>query len=105
MVLEELGGVARDVLTVRQVYGEPIERDGVTIVPVAAVRGGGGGGRGSNGGEDGEGGGFGMTARPVGAFVLADGRVDWQPAVDVNRTIMIAGIVLGLALLRRRRRR
>ena len=36
----------RDTLTVRRVFGEPIERDGVLMVPVACVRGGFGGGAG-----------------------------------------------------------
>lgn len=105
MVLQELGQVARDVLTVRQVFADPVERDGVTLVPVARVGGGGGGGRGPGGGEEGEGGGLGMVARPVGAFVMAGGTVTWRPAVDVNRVVTAAAAVLCLALLRRRRRR
>ena len=38
---------ANDAITVRRVFGEPIERDGVTVVPVAVVFGGGGGTRNS----------------------------------------------------------
>jgi hypothetical protein len=73
-------------------------------VPAAAVRGGGGGGSDerANGG-----GGFGLTARPVGAYVLRGGDARWLPAVDVNRAILGAQLVLGilaLAALRRRRR-
>ena len=37
---------ARDALSVHQVFGEPVERDGVTIIPAATVIGGGGGGGG-----------------------------------------------------------
>ena len=33
-----------DALGIRRVFGEPIERDGVTVVPVAVSVGGGGGG-------------------------------------------------------------
>src|SRR6202022_2270808 len=36
----------RDTLTVRRVYGEPIERDGMLVVPVASVTAGGGAGAG-----------------------------------------------------------
>ncbi|HEX5332114.1 MAG TPA: spore germination protein GerW family protein [Cellulomonas sp.] len=36
--------IASDVLSVKRVFGEPIERDGVTIIPVAKVMGGSGGG-------------------------------------------------------------
>jgi uncharacterized spore protein YtfJ len=35
---------AKDVITVRRVYGEPIQEDGLTIIPAASVMGGGGGG-------------------------------------------------------------
>ena len=40
--IDEILGGARDAITVRRVYGEPIEQEGVTVVPAAAVRGGGG---------------------------------------------------------------
>lgn len=35
---------ARDAMTVKRVYGDPVQSDGVTLVPAAAVRGGAGGG-------------------------------------------------------------
>lgn len=81
---------ARDVMTVRRVYGEPIERDGVTIIPAANVRGGGGGGSGEGpqGQGRGSGGGFGVSSTPAGAFVIKDGVVKWSPAIDVNRAII-----------------
>jgi uncharacterized spore protein YtfJ len=102
---------ARDAITVGRVYGDPIERDGTLIIPAAAVRGGGGGGGGTSpdGTGDGQGLGFGVDARPVGAFVVRNGDVRWEPAVDRNRQIVIVGMVatVGLltlrSLLRRRR--
>ena len=86
----------RDALTVRRVYGDPVERDGVTVVPAASVFGGtgGGGDREGNGG-----GGFGLRARPVGAYVIADGKVSWRPAVDVSRMMLGWQLVSALALL------
>ena len=105
--IDEILGGARDAITVRRVYGEPIEQDGVTIVPAAAVRGGGGGGGDTEGNG---GGGFGVSARPVGAYVIREGEVRWRPAVDVNRLMLGWQIVSGLAVLvaarlaRRRRR-
>ena len=42
----ELMTQARDALTVKRVFGEPYERDGVTLIPAAVVRGGAGGGQG-----------------------------------------------------------
>jgi uncharacterized spore protein YtfJ len=62
--IDEILGGARDAITVRRVYGEPIEQEGMTVVPAAAVLGGGGGGGDSEGNG---GGGFGVAARPVGA--------------------------------------
>jgi uncharacterized spore protein YtfJ len=94
---EMLQGV-RDALTVQRVYGEPIERDGVLIIPAASVRGGGGGGGDAN--QNG-GGGFGLTAKPVGTYVVAGGRVSWEPAVDVNRIVLgaqVAAVVIALVI-------
>ena len=41
----------REALSVRQVFGEPVERDGVTVIPAATVIGGGGGGGGEGAGS------------------------------------------------------
>ncbi len=92
---------AKDALTVRRVFGEPYERDGVTVIPAARLQGGGGGG-GSEGGPElgkGAGSGFGLMARPVGAFVIREGRVSWQPAVDVTRIVLGGQVVAVVALL------
>jgi uncharacterized spore protein YtfJ len=100
MNAEELLRGARDAISVRRVFGEPIEHDGVVIVPAAAVGGGGGGG-GDN--ESNGGGGFGLRARPVGAYVIKDGEVTWQPAVDPTRlAIGAATAAFALALFLRR---
>ena len=62
---------ARDAITVERVYGEPYEKDGLTVIPVATVGGGAGGGSGHDEkGQEGEGGGFGLSGRPVGAYVI-----------------------------------
>ncbi|MBI2324066.1 MAG: hypothetical protein HYY42_06405 [Chloroflexi bacterium] len=88
---------AQDVLTVKRVFGEPVERDGVTVIPAVSLGGGGGGG--SGGGEgagqrgSGQGGGFGVSAKPAGAFVIREGRVRWEPALDLNRTIFMGQLV------------
>jgi uncharacterized spore protein YtfJ len=102
--LNEVMGTARDTITVRRVFAEPYEKDGVTVIVGAAVAGGGGGGGGrDNERGEGEGGGFGVSARPAGAFVIRNGKVRWRPAVDVNRLAMIAGAVAVIYLLTRRR--
>lgn len=48
MNLRDLVTTARDSLTAGRVFGEPVERDGVTVVPAAVVRGGAGGGGGTD---------------------------------------------------------
>jgi uncharacterized spore protein YtfJ len=101
MQVQDVIAQARDALTVKRVFGEPYEKDGVTIIPAARVQGGAGGG----GGEDaqgqgrGSGSGFGMTARPVGAFIIRGGELSWRPAVDVNRILLGAQVVAVVALL------
>ena len=88
----ELVTTLRDGLTVSRVFGQPYERDGVTVIPAATIRGGAGGGNGKKAdtSEEGEGGGMGLVARPAGAYVVKDGAVSWQPAVDVNRIVTTA---------------
>jgi uncharacterized spore protein YtfJ len=85
-------------LTVRRVFGEPYERDGVTVIPVAAVYGGGGGGGEKGTDKDAEGSGFGVAARPVGVYVIRAGEVTWQPAFDLNR-VALGGQVVALAVI------
>ncbi|MEV0767602.1 spore germination protein GerW family protein [Nocardia salmonicida] len=100
MKIDDAFSIAKDALTVERVYAEPVERDGTTVIGVAAVSGGAGGGGGSDPeGQQGSGAGFGVGAKPVGAFVIRDGRVRWQPAVDVNRLIAVVGAVALAALI------
>lgn len=91
---------ARDTMTVRRVFGDPVEKDGITIVPAARVQGGagGGGGEGPDGEGSGMGTGFAINARPVGVFVIKGEDVQWRPAVDVNKAIMGAQLVVIAAL-------
>ena len=64
----------------RKIFGEPHETaDGTTIIPVS---------RPSRW--------RGTTMRPVGVFVIHDGKVAWQPAVDSTR-IALMGETIGLA--------
>jgi len=59
------------------VYGQPIEVDGATVIPVAKVRAGGG-------------------ATPIGVYVIRGGEVSWTAAVDHDRIALI-GVITGLA--------
>ena len=113
-ILDDLKGT-RDALSVRRVFGDPTTIDGVTIIPVARVSGGGGGGGGEGTGPGNEGGqgfgtGFGLGAHPVGVYEIRGGELSWKPAIDVNRLLrggqVLAGIIsvcVSLVLLRRGR--
>ena len=46
MEVQDVIGQARDVLTIKRVFGEPYEKDGVTVIPAARVQGGAGAGGG-----------------------------------------------------------
>jgi uncharacterized spore protein YtfJ len=124
MQIDEVLAQARESLTVKRVFGEPIERDGVTVIPVANVMGGGGGGGGvgpasvspAQAGETGQatdtgdlvavgpgmasgsGVGYGVRATPAGVYVIRDGEVEWQPAVDTTR-VMVMGRLIGIFFL------
>jgi uncharacterized spore protein YtfJ len=105
--------------TVNAVFGEPIERDGITVIPVAKVRWGFGGGAGSGsvmGGpgsasEDGtdaepragsgQGGGGGATAEPVGWLEIGPDGASFNPIVPAMPSpgfLLAAGATAALVL-------
>jgi uncharacterized spore protein YtfJ len=102
---------AQDALTARRVFGDPIEVNGATVLPVAVVGGGGGGGNGLKNGQEGSGVGFGLRAKPAGIFVIRDGRAVWRPAVNVNwiiaggQLVALAGILALRSIMAARRPR
>jgi uncharacterized spore protein YtfJ len=85
------------------IVGTPIEREGVTVVPITRATwgfggGGGRGGEGANAGE-GSGGGGGANVRPVGYIELRNGESIFRPVYDPNTVLRIAATVAtGLAL-------
>ena len=97
--VEDVMRGAREAMTVKRVFGEPIEHEGIVFVPVASVASGGGGGEGEGseqGGQPtgtGSGAGFGVKAKPVGAYIMRGDQVEWRPARDVTR-LGLAGIAL-----------
>ncbi len=81
------------------IYGEPYEVDGVTVIVASSVgTGGGGGDSRDEKGRSGEGGGFGLSAKPVGAYVIKDGKLRWEPAIDVNRLLATVSAIAVAAL-------
>ncbi|SER70278.1 spore germination protein GerW family protein [Lentzea albida] len=99
MKLDELMTRTKDSLEAKRVYAEPYEKDGITVIAAATIAGGSGGGTGRDDkGQEGEGGGFGLNAKPTGAYVITGGQVRWVPAVDLNRLVATAGAVAIAAL-------
>ena len=100
MKLEELITTTREALTVERVFGQPYQREGVTIIPAAVVRGGAGGGEGEDGEKGhGQGGGFGLSERPVGVYRVVGDDVRWVPAIDATKVILMSQVVVLAALL------
>ena len=113
MKATELLEQARDSLGAKRVFGEPYEKNGITVIPAARVMGGAGAGSdgaritsGDNEGTDaigetrpgGSGLGYGMVGSPAGAFVIKGDDVRWMPAVDVNR-LMVGFQVVAIVFL------
>jgi uncharacterized spore protein YtfJ len=92
--------VFRRVLRARDVFGKPVQADGVTVIPVASVIGGGGGGESTTGNPGPQSGlGYGFVARPVGAFEIRDGKTRWRPVIDLT-PLVLGGLLAGLVVAR-----
>ncbi len=126
MDVRELTSRIGDNLSVRRAFGAAYERDGLLVIPVALVAGGGGGGQGpipasdgsdpasatgadgvaGAGDQTGVGGGFGGLIMPIGAYVVKGDQVRWVPAVNAT-LIALAGLatIRVLARIWSRRRR
>src|SRR5438034_2411008 len=89
---------AKGAMRASEVFGTPYEKNGVTIIPAAKIAGGAGGG-GDQAQPQAGGVGFGVSSRPVGAFVIKGSDVSWQPALDLNRIILMGQVVAIVALL------
>jgi uncharacterized spore protein YtfJ len=81
-LLERIGQTVGQRAHVTTIFGEPLEREGVTVIPVAKARFGfgGGGGSGSREGDKGSGGGGGGGAAvtPVGYIEVRDRRAEFK---------------------------
>jgi uncharacterized spore protein YtfJ len=100
-LLDRIGQTVGQKAQVSTVFGEPVERDSVTVIPVAKTRFGfgGGGGTGTKQGDEGSGGGGGGGAviSPVGYIELRNGGAEFKrissPA-DVVTFVAAASIAL-----------
>lgn len=110
MALREMVGGLTDSSSVKRVFGAPIEKDGVLVIPVANIRGTFGGGEGANAATAGAGapaptswgGGGAWSATPAGTYVMKNGEMSWIPAVDANRSILLGCLtgIISLLVLR-----
>ncbi|HVR40912.1 MAG TPA: spore germination protein GerW family protein [Thermoanaerobaculia bacterium] len=106
-LIERIGEVIQVHANARQVYGEPVERDGTTVIPVAKVQWGFGGGALGRGAIERGGGGGGARAMPIGFIELKSGVAEFRPIEDpddVSKAVLIglAGFFAGLILSRLR---
>jgi uncharacterized spore protein YtfJ len=97
-VAERLGLYA----SAKAVYADPVEHEGVTVIPVAKLRWGFGGGSGRKPGKHGKGGGGGMQAAPLGYIEIKQGQTQFKPIRDPMTLVPIvaAGGVAGWIILR-----
>ena len=99
--LAEKLGVAASSTTI---FGEAVERDGVTVIPVAKARWGlgGGGGHRRTGANEGMGGVGGVIVNPVGYIEIRAGESRFRPIWDPATTVLGAAAgALTLFVLRR----
>ncbi|QCR24992.1 hypothetical protein C1N53_09425 [Pontibacter sp. SGAir0037] len=84
------------------IYGEPVEREGITIIPVSKAMygfgGGGGGGAKADEAGAGSGGGGGMAVTPVGYIEIKQGSTRFRPIRDPQTVVKVVAIG-SLALL------
>ena len=74
-------------------FAPPYERDGTSVITATAAR-----SHTATRGAEANGRGFDAEmsgGRPMGAFVLRDGRVRWHPVVDVTKVVTTAELVVG----------
>jgi uncharacterized spore protein YtfJ len=93
-------------LSAKTIYGDPVERDGVTVIPVARARMGFGGGSGSGSGGDGtgegEGGGGGLVVSPVGYLEIVGGESRFRRINDAGSLVplVLVGTLAAWVVLR-----
>ena len=107
-LVERIAGLLGVRASASAVFGDPVERAGVTVIPVARVRWGFGGGSGSgkDGEDEGGGGGGGVSAKPVGYIEVRDGSAIFRRIPDPGAIapLIVASGLAGWLVLRGLRR-
>jgi uncharacterized spore protein YtfJ len=104
-LLRRIGQTVGDRVQVSTVFGEPVDREGITVMPVAKARFGfgGGGGAGVREGEgSGAGGGGGASVSPVGYIEVRDGTAQFKRiTTPVDVLALVAAASLAALVVRR----
>jgi uncharacterized spore protein YtfJ len=106
-LLERIGRTVGQQAQVSAVFGEPVERKGLTVIPVARARfgfggGGGSGSRAADGSGAGGGGGGGGVVNPVGFIEVRDGSAEFRRIVTpIDLLPAVAAASLVAVLVRR----
>jgi uncharacterized spore protein YtfJ len=105
-LLERIGQTVGQSAQVSTVFGDPVEREGVTVIPVAKTRFGfgGGGGSGSREGDEGSGGGGGGGAvvSPIGYIEVRKEAVEFKRiSTPVDLLAFVAATSIALLTVKR----
>ena len=105
-LIERLGHLINVHASAKQVFADPVERDGVTIIPVAKMQWGFGAGALGSGVLERGGGGGGVRATPAGFIEIRDGVAAFVPFRDATDAVIVvgaalAGVAIGLLLSKR----
>jgi uncharacterized spore protein YtfJ len=94
---ERVGATAR----ASAVFGDAVEREGVTVIPVARAKWGFGGGSGGREGEEGSGGGGGTSVSPIGYIELRAGGARFRRINSSLKIVvaLVAAVACGLSAL------
>ena len=106
-LLQRIGRTVGDSAKVSTIFGEPVEREGITVIPVARARfgfGGGGGAGARPSGQEGSGGGGGggVVVSPVGYIEIHDGTAQFKRISRPTDVVALvaAGSLAALAVKR-----
>jgi uncharacterized spore protein YtfJ len=101
-LLQQIGETVGDRAKASTIFGEPVEREGITLIPVAKAKFGFGGGGGKRKHGPGRGGGGGAAVSPLGYIELRDGTAQFKPITRPTELLAVvaAASLLTLALTR-----
>jgi len=94
---ERMGAAAR----ASAVFGDAVEHEGVTVIPVAQAKWGFGGGSGGRGEEEGAGGGGGTSVSPIGYIELRAGEARFRRIygrAEIAAAVVVCGLTAATSL-------